>query len=121
MEYKINIPEEINVQGLFGNYDSNVRSVEKFTGTEFGYLTQSLSSRDSSHIVRETVHHVLVGVAGTRGNDNSLLTLLYNLRLGWMYRWHWAAPRLTLLAGGAIDGTLGGAYDTRNSNNAVKE
>lgn len=33
MEYKINIPEEINVQGLFGNYDANIRSVEKFTGT----------------------------------------------------------------------------------------
>ena len=95
-------------------------SQEKFTGTEFGYLSQSLSRRDSSHIVRETVHHVLVGVAGTRGNDNSLLTLLYNLRLGWMYRWHWAAPRLTLLAGGAIDGTLGGAYDTRNSNNPAQ-
>ncbi|MBP3895930.1 MAG: PhoH family protein [Mogibacterium sp.] len=34
MEYKLNIPEEINVQGLFGNYDANIRSVEKFTGTE---------------------------------------------------------------------------------------
>ncbi|MBR2674145.1 MAG: PhoH family protein [Mogibacterium sp.] len=34
MEYKLNIPEEINVQGLFGNYDANIRSVERFTGTE---------------------------------------------------------------------------------------
>ena len=34
MEYKINIPDEINVQGLFGNYDANIRSVEKYTGTE---------------------------------------------------------------------------------------
>ena len=34
MEYKLNIPEEINVQGLFGNYDANIRSVEKFAGTE---------------------------------------------------------------------------------------
>ncbi len=95
-------------------------SQEKFTGTEFGYFTQSLWRRDSSRMVREAVHHVLVSVAGTRGNDNSLLTLLYNLRLGWMYRWHWAAPRLTLLAGGAIDGTLGGAYDTRNNNNPAQ-
>ena len=59
-------------------------------------------------------------MAGTRGNDKSLLSLLYNLRLGWMYRWHWGSPRLTLLAGGAIDGTLGGAYDTRNSNNPAQ-
>lgn len=34
MEYKLNIPDEINIQGLFGNYDANIRSVEKFTGTE---------------------------------------------------------------------------------------
>ena len=33
MDYKLNIPEEINIQGLFGNYDANIRSVEKFTGT----------------------------------------------------------------------------------------
>ena len=45
MEYKINIPEEIDVQGLFGNYDSNVRSVEKFTGTE-------MSLRDSVLTIR---------------------------------------------------------------------
>lgn len=74
-------------------------SQEKFTGMEFGYLSQTLWRRDSSKIVREAVHHVLVSVAGTRGNDKSLLSLLYNLRLGWMYRWHWGSPRLTLLAG----------------------
>lgn len=34
MEYKLNIPDEINIQGLFGNYDANIRSVEKYTGTE---------------------------------------------------------------------------------------
>ena len=44
-------------------------SQEKFTGTEFGYLSQTLWRRDSSKIVREAVHHVLVSVAGTRGHD----------------------------------------------------
>ena len=34
MEYKLKIPDEINIQGLFGNYDANIRSVEKYTGTE---------------------------------------------------------------------------------------
>ena len=33
MELKINIPENINVQDLFGNYDSNVKAVEKITDT----------------------------------------------------------------------------------------
>lgn len=43
MEYKLNIPEEINVQGLFGNYDANIRSVEKFTGTEMNLRNGELT------------------------------------------------------------------------------
>ena len=34
MELKLDIPENINIQDLFGNYDSNVRKVEKITETE---------------------------------------------------------------------------------------
>lgn len=34
MELRINIPENINIQDLFGNYDSNVKAVEKITETE---------------------------------------------------------------------------------------
>jgi len=34
MELKINIPEDLNVQALFGNYDANVKTVEKTTGTD---------------------------------------------------------------------------------------
>ena len=45
MEYKINIPEGIDVQGLFGNYDANVRSVEKFTGTEMSLRDDVLTIR----------------------------------------------------------------------------
>ena len=33
MELKINIPENINIQDLFGNYDANVKAVEKITDT----------------------------------------------------------------------------------------
>jgi len=45
MEYKLEIPEEINVQGLFGNYDANIRSVEKFTGTEMSLRNNALTIR----------------------------------------------------------------------------
>ena len=45
MEYKINIPEEIDVQGLFGNYDANIRSVERFTGTEMNLRDGALTIR----------------------------------------------------------------------------
>lgn len=33
MELKINIPDNINIQDLFGNYDSNVKAVENITDT----------------------------------------------------------------------------------------
>ena len=45
MDYKLNIPEEINIQGLFGNYDANIRSVEKFTGTEMSLRDNVLTIR----------------------------------------------------------------------------
>ena len=45
MDYKLNIPEEINIQGLFGNYDANIRSVEKYTGTEMSLRDNVLSRR----------------------------------------------------------------------------
>ena len=45
MDYKLNIPEDINVQGLFGNYDANIRSVEKFTGTEMSLRDNVLTIR----------------------------------------------------------------------------
>ena len=45
MELKLDIPENINVQDLFGNYDSNVRKVEKLTETE-------MTVRDGSLIIR---------------------------------------------------------------------
>ena len=45
MELKLDIPENINVQDLFGNYDSNVRKVEKLTGTE-------MTVRDGALIIK---------------------------------------------------------------------
>lgn len=95
-------------------------SQEKFTSTEYGYLAQTLSRRDSSRWVRLTRHHALVSVAGTRGNSGSLLSLMYQLQAGALRRWQWTAPRLTLLAGAVIDGTIGGSYDTRNTNNPAQ-
>ena len=45
MELKLDIPENINIQDLFGNYDSNVRKVEKLTGTE-------MTVRDGSLVIK---------------------------------------------------------------------
>ncbi len=95
-------------------------SQEKFTGTEISFLNQRTRQRDSSRVSRELTHHASVAVAGTRGNSHSLLSALYNLRFGWHYNWTFPAQRLRLKVGGAGDFTLGGAYDTRNSNNPAQ-
>lgn len=95
-------------------------SQEKFTGTEISFLSQRTRMSDSSRVSRELTHHASVAMAGTRGNDHSLLSALYNLRFGWHYNWAFPAQRLHLRVGGAGDLTLGGAYDTRNSNNPAQ-
>ena len=45
MELRLDIPENINIQDLFGNYDANVRKVEKITETE-------MTVRDGSLLIR---------------------------------------------------------------------
>ena len=62
-------------------------SQEKFTGTEISFLSQRTRMSDSSRVSRELIHHASVAMAGTRGNDHSLLSALYNLRFGWHYNW----------------------------------
>ncbi len=45
MEYRVNIPDGLDVQGLFGNYDANIRTVEKATGTEINLRDSELTIR----------------------------------------------------------------------------
>ena len=45
MELRLDIPENINIQDLFGNYDSNVKTVEKITETE-------MTVRDGTLIIK---------------------------------------------------------------------
>lgn len=41
-ELRVTIPEHVNIQALFGNYDANVRAVEKITGTTMVLRDESL-------------------------------------------------------------------------------
>ncbi len=95
-------------------------SQEAFQGTEVSFIGQAIRQRDSSRVSRELTHHAWVSLAGTRGNANSLLSGAYNLRFGWHYNWTFPAQRLRLRVGGLGDFLLGGAYDTRNSNNPAQ-
>ena len=95
-------------------------SQETFRGTEVSFISQATRQRGSSRVSRELTHHAWVSLAGTRGNAHSLLTGSYNLRFGWHYNWTYPAQRLRLRVGGVGDFLLGGAYDTRNSNNPAQ-
>lgn len=95
-------------------------SQETFSGTEVSFISQAVRQRDSSRVSRELLHHAWVALAGTRGNAHSLLSGAYNLRFGWHYNWTYPAQRLRLRVGGMGDFLLGGAYDTRNSNNPAQ-
>lgn len=105
-------------------------SHEKATGLELRYNKERLNRKKvacgdsaatdtrlrkwSSFVSQQA----LVSEAGTRGNANSFLGAMYNLRFGWHYNVD-PSPfnvRFGLLA----DFTLGGLYNTRNSNNPAQ-
>lgn len=95
-------------------------SQEKATGLELRYVYEKDSRKDGSRVSRALTHQVFVTSSGTRGNDNSMLSALYNLRFGWHYNWDFPASRLNVRLGGMVDGVLGGIYNTRNSNNPAQ-
>lgn len=68
------------------------------------------------------MHQIFVTSSDTRGNDNSMLSGMYNLKFGWHYNWDFTFPSqsLNLKAGGLADGTFGFLYNTRNSNNPAQ-
>lgn len=95
-------------------------SQETFKGTELRYVSQTQRQRVGSRVSSEVTHHIFLSSAGTRGNNNSLLTAMYNFKIGWHYNWQLGRPDLKFKVGGLVDGTLGGSYNTRNSNNPAQ-
>ncbi len=119
-------------------------SQEKATGLELRYTKEKANRKNlktdstatmprlrrwSTYIVQEA----FFTKAGTRGNDNSFLGALYNLRFGWHYNIDLLSPApacesyassprspLNLRIGLLTDLSLGGLYNTRNSNNPAQ-
>lgn len=105
-------------------------SQEKATGLELRYNKERLNRKLvacgdscatdtrlrkwSSFVSQEA----LVSKAGTRGNANSFLGAMYNLRFGWHYNID-PSP-LNVRFGLLADFVLGGLYNTRNSNNPAQ-
>ncbi len=95
-------------------------SQEKFSGTEFRYVSQYVRHREGSRLMRETTHQILVSSTGTRSNNNALLTAMYRFMLGWYYLPEVSDRHFRMAMGALADGALGGAYNTQNSNNPAQ-
>ncbi len=109
---------------LFGIGYTNILdtylSQEKFSGMELRFVSQMFRQKEGSRVSRMVTHQVFGSMVGTRSNSNSLLSAMYNIQLGWQYNWEFPAQGLNLKVGGLVDGTLGGMYNTRNSNNPAQ-
>lgn len=98
-------------------------SAEKATGVELRY-TWEKTNRKCLHWSSYISHQGFFSFADTRGNSNSYIGALYNLRFGWHYNFDLAvaseSPDLNIRLGGLADLTLGGLYNTRNGNNPAQ-
>lgn len=123
-------------------------SQEKATGTELRYTWQKTNRKPARHWSSLVTQEAFLTKAGTRGNDNSFIGAMYNLRFGWHYNFDLlptdgkaddaaadlgdaaavrqpterqaAQPPLNIRAGLLADFSLGGLYNTRNSNNPAQ-
>lgn len=84
-------------------------SQEKFSGTEFRYVSQYVRHREGTRLMRETTHQILVSSTGTRSNNNALLTAMYRFMLGWYYLPEVSDRHFRMAMGALADGALGGA------------
>lgn len=122
-------------------------SQEKADGFELRYTWQKANrkpAKNGNGVDSTALRHwssfvaqdAFVSSAGTRGNDNTFIGAMYNLRFGWHYNFDFLSssspvpydvaqqhptPRpLNLRLGVLADFSLGGLYNTRNSNNPAQ-
>lgn len=95
-------------------------SQEKATGFELRYVYESVNRNEGRHMSSMVQHQAFVTSSGTRGNDDSMLSAMYNLKFGWHHNFDITTANLNIKAGGLADLTLGALYDTRNSNNPAQ-
>lgn len=119
--YAQKVKEKVSLIGI-GHTDilDTYISQEKATGPELRYVYESISRKDSSRISHLSMQQGFFTSSGTRGNDNSMLSGMYNLKFGWHYNWDFNDRNVNIKAGGLVDGTLGFLYNTRNSNNPAQ-
>lgn len=107
-------------------------SQETAHGIELRYSWDKANRKDGHHWSSYVSQDAFLSKAGTRGNENSFIGAMYNLRFGWHYNFDFAAggvnskvntsaeTPLNLRVGLLADLSLGGLYNTRNSNNPAQ-
>lgn len=83
MELRINIPENINVQDLFGNYDANVKTVEKVTDTTMVLRDNNLIINGKNPELAARIIARLIEALNVEPNlDSQRLNYIIDMELG---------------------------------------
>ena len=83
MELRLDIPENINIQDLFGNYDSNVKKVEKITETEMTVRDGSLLIKGKdAELAMRIIGRLIEALNVEPGMDSQRLNYIIEMEAG---------------------------------------
>lgn len=94
-------------------------SQEEMEGTEVRFLSHTLKDKPQRPFSRLTNHQLIASTARARGEGSTLLTALYTLHHGLLWRKK-LLPQLTMRLGLQAEATIGVMYNTSNSNNPAQ-
>ncbi len=98
-------------------------SAEHFSGTGFTYLSHTERQKKQSVPNKFTTiiqHEANLSSVKDRADNKTELEGAYNFYWGKLYTWKFLDNRLTLQAGGMVNGSLGFIYNTSNGNNPAQ-
>lgn len=105
--------------GAVGILDTYL-SPEKYSGTEFRYVSHTLRRREGRRWSRMLVHQGSFAYADNRSGDGGEMAGMYTFTYGVHCNWDLMGGRLNVIVGGQADVEAGFLYNTRNGNNPAQ-